>query len=261
MASKPGVLVTRPAGQAADLSAAVAATGYPVHCLPLLELHGLPELPPLQRALVLELDRYQHIIFISGNAVRFGMSVIEDYWPQLPVGLSWYAIGESTARMLREYGVEAITPGASMTSEGLLAVPQLQDMAAQRVLIVKGEGGRATLREELSHRGGSVDELACYRRGRPESVPGEVAAKLSKWHIGLIMISSGEGLDNLLALISPQETTKFRGITLLVPSLRVAELAQQAGFGRIVIAENASDSAMLRALEQWQPSSGGLKSE
>ena len=255
MVSKPAVLVTRPEGQAADMSAQLAAAGYPVHCLPLLELRSLPELPPAQRALVLELDRYQHIIFISGNAVHFGMSVIEDYWPQLPVGLCWYAIGDATARLLQAYGIEAITPGPLMTSEGLLAVSQLQSVAGQRILIIKGEGGRATLPEELASRGATVDELACYRRVCPGYGPGEVAAKLSQWHIGLAMITSGEGLANLGALISPQETTKFRDITLLVPSDRIAGLARQAGFDQVVIAENASDSAMLRALEQWQPSS------
>jgi uroporphyrinogen-III synthase len=255
MVSKPGVLVTRPQGQADELSARLVAAGYAVHCLPLLELRSLTELPPAQRALVLELDRYQHIIFISGNAVHFGMSVIEDYWPQLPVGLCWYAIGNATARLLQQYGIEAITPGSSMTSEGLLAVSQLRAVAGQRVLIIKGEGGRNTLREELTSRGATVDELACYRRVCPGYGPGEVAAKLSQWHIRLVMITSGEGLANLLALISAQETTKFRDITLLVPSDRIAGLARQAGFDQVMIAENASDSAMLRALEPWQPSS------
>lgn len=256
MGSKPGVLVTRPQGQAAELAASLAAAGYPAYCLPLIELQPLLELPPAQRALVLALDHYQHIIFISGNAVRFGMSVIGDYWPQLPVGLYWYAIGEATARMLGEYGVEAITPGAAMTSEGLLAHSKLQAVQGQRILIIKGEGGRATLAEELSRRGGTVDELACYRRTCPGYTPEEVAGKLSQWQIGLVMISSGEGLANLLALLSPQETTNFTGITLLVPSARIAGLARQAGFDQVVIAENASDGAMLRALEQWQPGSG-----
>lgn len=255
MVSNPGVLVTRPQGRAEELSARLVAAGYAVHCLPLLELRPLPELPRAQRQLVLELDRYQHIIFISGNAVHFGMSVIEDYWPQLPVGLCWYAIGDATARLLQDYGIEAITPGSSMTSEGLLAVSQLRAVAGQRVLIIKGEGGRGTLQEELAGRGATVDELACYRRVCPGYGPGEVAARLSQWDIGLVMITSGEGLANLLALISPQETTKFRYITLLVPSGRIAGLARQAGFDQVVIAENASDSAMLRALESWQPSS------
>lgn len=256
MATRPGVLVTRPAGQGVELCAAVEAAGCAAHSLPLLQLFSLPELSPAERGKVLALDEYRHVIFISGNAVQFGMAWIESYWPQLPVGITWYAVGAATAGALRDHGVAALTPEVDMTSEGLLALPQLQSVAGERVLIVKGEGGRATLREALSRRGARVDELACYRRGAPELEPADLAARLSQWEIELAMISSGEGLANLLALISPAETSKFIHVTLLVPSDRVARLARQAGFSRVIVAENASDSAMLRALAQWQNSAG-----
>lgn len=243
-----GVLVTRPAGQEAALCQAVAAAGFRVHSQPLLELQALPELTPPQRSLLLELDLYQHIIFISGNAVRFGMARVEDFWPQLPVGVNWYAIGEVTANLLQDYGVTALTPGADMTSEALLALPQLQAVQDQRVLIIKGEGGRATLRKALAGRGAIVDELACYRRRRPDLPRGQLAEKLDQWGIDVVLISSGEGLDNLQALLRPQETTNFRGINLIVPSQRVALKARELGFERVATADNASDAAMLRAL-------------
>jgi uroporphyrinogen-III synthase len=250
---KRRVLVTRPAGQAQGLCAMLEAAGYRTYHQPLLELQALPELPAPQRQWVLELDRYQHIVFISGNAVHFGMACIEDYWPQLPVGLTWYAIGESTAAQLASRGVAAVTPGAAMTSEGLLAVEQLQSVTGQRILIVKGEGGRATLREELTRRGARVEELACYRRCAPDLAPGELAARLGGWHIEVALISSGEGLSNLLALLSVPETTKFKDISLIVPSQRVAAMAHEAGFEQVATAANASDGAMLRALQEWKP--------
>ena len=60
----------------------------------------------------------------------------------------------------------------------------------------------------------------------------------------------------MLTLLSPAETSKFVGITLLVPSQRIAGLAREAGFKRVITAENASDAAMLRALGDWQNSAG-----
>jgi uroporphyrinogen-III synthase len=248
------VLVTRPRGQGDELCAALAGAGYNVHSLPMLELVPVPELPPAQRQLVLALDRYQHIIFVSGNAVHFGMACIAPAWPRLPVGPTWYAVGDSTARLLLPYGVRARTPGSMMTSEGLLALPQLQHVAGQRVLIVKGEGGRTTLAAELANRGATVDQLGCYRRVPPELGPGELALRLSQWHIAVVMISSGEGLTNLLGLLRPAETSKFIHITFLVPSERVAQMAAEAGLTRVITAENASDSAMLRALAALKPS-------
>jgi uroporphyrinogen-III synthase len=256
MAARPGVLVTRPAGQGDELCAALEGAGFSVHSLPLLQLQPLAELDPVQRRRVLDLDQFSHIIFVSSNAVRLGMAWIESCWPQLPLGLHWYAVGEATARELSAHGVRVLTPGSEMTSEGVLALPQLQAVAGQRVLIVKGEGGRATLADSLGRRGARVEELACYRRIPPDLACGELAQKLSQWEIGVVLISSGEGLANLLALLSPAETTKFAGITLLVPSPRVAQLARAAGFSRVITAENASDSAMLRALAGLQTAAG-----
>ena len=106
--ARPRVLVTRPQGQGGSLGVGLEALGFTVYQQPLLELQALPDLLPAQRQCLVDLDLYQHVIFISGNAVRYGMSWIEDYWPQLPVGLNWYAIGKATAGLLRDYGIEAI---------------------------------------------------------------------------------------------------------------------------------------------------------
>jgi uroporphyrinogen-III synthase len=258
VAGRRRVLVTRPAGDSSDsLCAAVRRAGFEAFSQPLLQLDPIPELSGAQRNLLLDLDHYRHVIFISSNAVRFGMERIEEYWPQLPVGINWYAVGDATAELLAGYGIEAATPGSTMTSEGLLALPGLRDVRDDRVLIVKGEGGRDTLREELTRRGARVDELACYRRRPPGLAAGELASKLSGWGIDVILISSGEGVANLRLLLTPAETSNLKPMALVVPSERVARLARDAGFDQVVTAENASDSAMLQALEMGSPGMGG----
>jgi uroporphyrinogen-III synthase len=247
------VLVTRPSGEAADaLCAALQAAGYKTFHQPLIELHGLSHPGPEQRQHLLDLDRYQRVIFISGNAVRFGMRWVEDFWPQLPEGLHWYAVGAATAAALERFGINVSTPGHNMSSEGLLAIPSLQAVRGERVLLVKGEGGRDALRQELTRRGAAVDELACYRRSVPRLPEGELAAMLDRWAIDVILVSSGEGLGNLPLLLSPAESTKLKAIGMIVPSLRVAAMARDAGFSHIITAENASDAAMIDALRHWQ---------
>ena len=251
------VLVTRPAGDASDLlCATLKASGYEVFSQPLLVLKPLLQLPVAQREMLLNLDQYRHVIFISSNAVHFGMALIEGHWPQLPVGLTWYAIGDATAARLDPFGIKAVTPGSDMTSEGLLGVSSLQNVRDQRVLIVKGQGGRDTLAQELTHRDAVVEELPCYCRCLPQMPAGELAANVTQWCIDVIMITSGEGLSNLQLLLTPAETTKLQTISLIVPSQRVAEMAQVAGFREIVTAENASDLAMLRALKRWRRGTG-----
>lgn len=257
-ADRPAVLVTRPAGEAADaLCRSLRARGYAVEHQPLLELHPLDTLPPELRQRVIDLDQYRHVIFISANAVRFGMAHLQDYWPQWPVGVHWYAIGAATAALLATYGVEAITPGPEMTSEALLAVPQLAQVTGERVLIVKGEGGRDKLASELAARGARVETLACYRRRWPDLSRRDFLQRLERAGIGVVLVTSGEGLACLVQLLSPAETSKLGDMTIIVPSARVAQQALDAGFARVVTARNASDSAMLSALDQCHQSSGG----
>ncbi|MEM1154539.1 MAG: uroporphyrinogen-III synthase [Pseudomonadota bacterium] len=250
------VLVTRPDGQEGSLFSAVAAMGHRVHHFALLRIEPLLQLTPAAKASVQDLERYRHVIFISSNAVRFGMDWIESYWPQLPGDLNWYAVGKSTARDLESYGIKAETPSSDMSSEGLLALPQLAEIHGQRVLIVKGVGGRQTLSQMLVARGAVVHELACYRREVPAQENGYLAQRLNAWDTDLVMITSGEGLRNMLSLLSPAETSKFSAVTLLVPSARVAEMARQSGFSRVIVAENASDEAMLQALAHFYSSAG-----
>ena len=251
MDNRPTILVTRPAGQAGALRDALTAQGYSAPEQPLLELHKLHS-NNLDIDLRVEgLGQYQHIIFISTNAVRFGMERILQHWPKFPGGNTVYAIGARTADMLRSYGLQVCcAAGGEMTSENLLNVQQLQGISGQRVLIVKGQGGRNTLRDVLTARGANVDELACYERKCPDLDPGELAKKISTWKIDAILLSSGEGFSNMLKLLRPAETIKLYAMPLIVPSGRVARMARDAGFIAVFEAKNATDRAMLEAVQQ-----------
>lgn len=251
------VLVTRPEGAASDaMCSTLEAAGYAAVAQPLLLLEPLESLGLEQRQCLLSLADYQHVIFISTNAVRYGMEHIHDYWPQLPVGLHWYAIGQATASALGAHGIQAMQPQGSVDSEGLLRLPTLQQVSGERVLIVKGEGGRDALRSALYNRGAEVDLLPCYQRRSPAFASGAMASLLREQNIDVVLLTSGEGFAHLQAALAPAETSNFNALCLIVPSQRVARMAQAAGFHTVITADNASDAAMLAALEQWLISSG-----
>ena len=239
--------MTRPAGQEQPLVDSLERAGLVAEHLPLIQIQPRAEADAAQRQVLLKLAEFQHVIFVSGNAIRHGMALIEDFWPQLPVGLHWYTVGSSSAAQLREYGVDVLLPEHTMSSEGLLALPHLQSVSDQRVLIVRGEGGRTLLRETLVERGARVDELAVYRRCRPDYGAGEVAERILGSGAHCILISSGEGLDNMVSLLDGAALEKVRALTLVVPGERVARQAQDAGFTRLTIADNATDEAMVAA--------------
>ena len=119
MAPHTNILVTRPAGQAQELCTAVAAKGFTVHHLPMLQVLPLAKLGPEQQRQVQDLDNYQHLIFVSANAVRYGMDCIESctgpsfllVW----TGMPWET---ATARLLLPFGVEAHTPALRNDQRG-----------------------------------------------------------------------------------------------------------------------------------------------
>ena len=248
-----GILVTRPEGQAAELSALLLEAGYRPLCLPLVVIQGVAEPDVRQRGMLLELDSFDAVIFISSNAVRFGMDWIEDFWPQLPHGLEWYTVGEGSAVRLAEHGLEVSYPRDSMNSEGLLELLGRSGIKGRRFLIVKGEGGREFLRKSLQDSGAVVEELAAYQRQAPALTGGDFLAQLRQGHCSGILISSGAGLNNMVSLLGESELDAVRELLLVVPAERVAEEAKRLGFGNVEVAENATDHAMFECLKRALP--------
>lgn len=251
MAVKTRVLVTRPAGQADALLRSLAELDLTAVHLPMLSVEAIDPLASQDRQCVLDLDRYDHAIFVSANAANLGMTCIENYWPQLPDGLRYWAVGVSTARALEPFHLTACYPETNMSSEGLLELLASEDMTDKRVLIVKGDGGRSLLQEALLARGATVDSLRCYRRGPVSYEEADLQALRSDEAPHLILISSGEGLDCLNRLLRPLEHTKLATTAVITPSPRVLEQAKESGWRDVVCASSAADDAMLASTKEW----------
>ncbi|MDD5389237.1 MAG: uroporphyrinogen-III synthase [Gallionellaceae bacterium] len=220
-----GVLVTRPAGQAEGLQARLRELGAHPVLFPTLEIQAPADTATLARRLA-ELPDYDLAIFVSPTAAQYGLSGI----PIWPAGLRVAAIGQGTAATLRAAGIQQVlAPSAGGDSEHLLALPELTDMAGQRVLIFRGEGGRELLADTLATRGASVDYAECYRRGLPAADP---AALLDAWRHGgiqAVTVLSSQGLDNLFTLLGERNAELIRATPLFAPHPRIAEHAHARG--------------------------------
>ncbi|MCZ6831076.1 MAG: uroporphyrinogen-III synthase [Gammaproteobacteria bacterium] len=254
--NEPAVLVTRPTGQSEALCTGLRAQGLqPVVC-PLIEIEAFPQPNAQQRQCLLALKEYQHLVFVSVNAVRCGMRWIEDYWPQLPLDLNWYTVGDASARELARYGVTVQRPEIETNSEGLLALADLQDVKDQKLLIIKGEGGREKIRETLQQRGARVEELTTYRRHRPALADGELYAIIEKHHCQLLLLSSGESLHNMVSLLNAEELLQVQQLAVVAPGTRVAALARTSGFSQVITAASATDDDMLAAITDYLATGG-----
>lgn len=256
------VVITRPKAQAEPWAAQLQARGFAAELLELLAICPLVGADQ-QRAIqnrVLDFDLYQKAIFVSQNAVRYGLEWLDKYWPQLPIGIEYFAVGAATARGLLNEGLAvedlAQSESGSMTSEALLQSPALQQVAGEKIVIFRGLGGRGHLAEILRERGAQVDYCEVYQRQLPEAASEQLQLLLNKrqeWqkYTNVMALHSGESLQNLQHLISqlPRDLAELlRQSYLLVPSERVAQLAGQAGFAAVLCATNATDGAMTQAL-------------
>ncbi len=245
------VLVTRPAHQSAYQIDYLQHLGAEPVPLPLLEILATREQDGadylLSKACILDLDRYRDVIFVSPNAARIGADWIDEYWPQLPLGVRWVGIGKQTADTLNQLGFEAWHAEGGFDSETLLADPTMQDMTDARVLILRAEGGRDLLAETLRHRGARVDYAHIYRRACPDYADAVIQSTIYAQPLSAILITSGQALRNLLQLCGSAAAT-LTDTLIIVPSARLAELAHSLGFNRIRVAQGPDDQSMVDAL-------------
>jgi uroporphyrinogen-III synthase len=205
---------------------------------------------------------YSKAIFVSQNAVEHAFEWIENYWPQLPIGIDFFAVGEATAQQIAAQGARvtdlAQTQSGAMTSETLLQSPGLQNVAGEKIIIFRGVGGRPHLGETLKARGALVDYCELYERRLPGDAVEQFASLMQKNAVKkncVVVIHSGEALENLQQVLQQMpkqalqsEKSLIEKIVLLVPSERVLELAKNTGFTHVYAAQNATDASMLQGL-------------
>ncbi|WP_165856229.1 uroporphyrinogen-III synthase [Marinobacter sp. JSM 1782161] len=240
------ILIGRPEPEGERLARELQAAGARTYCLPLLERRALPDTPE-RRTLIQSLDLYQHVIAVSPGAAREFLRYAEDWWPQWPVGLNWYGVGQGTADVLRAAGLRVRIPATGYSSEHLLALASLARPAGDKVLIAKGRGGRELLGETLRERGARVDNMVLYERVCPDYDSETLREALQTFDPDAIVVLSGETLNNLIALGKNNDDNLMRR-NLLVPVARVADTAREQGFERVHVPEQLTAEGLIHCL-------------
>ncbi|MEY4748142.1 MAG: hypothetical protein RIQ60_356 [Pseudomonadota bacterium] len=181
----PVVVVTRPEPQAGDWVARLQALGAPALALPLLRIvpasTSAGALAQAWRQLAGPAPVYRLLMFVSPNAVA-------QFFAPRPLGLVWpagviaAATGPGTQAALMGVGVppdQIAAPRADAPSfdaealwrDALAALPWV----GQRVLVVRGDGGRDWLAETLTAAGAEVSMLCAYHQLGPAWEAAELA--------------------------------------------------------------------------------------
>jgi uroporphyrinogen-III synthase len=262
------IAVTRPREQAMQLAQRIAQAGGRATVFPLLEIGPAVDLQPL-RALIARLHEFDIAIFVSPNAVNYGMEAIVsagklgllvqpkslftdrtqasevdallDHHGQPHATLRVATIGQGGFRALRGYGIEdVIAPQGDSDSEALLRLLELQPIEGLRVIIFRGNGGREFLGEALRARGASVEYATCYQRSRSQ----QNVATLLATNLDVVVVTSSEALGHLVDMLDEASKKRFFAVTLFVPYARIAETAYKLGWDRVVLTKEGDDGLM-----------------
>lgn len=243
------ILVTRPAPAADELVSRLRGRGQVAWAMPLIEFTPGRQLASLPARLA-ALATGDLVFALSGQAVHYAHPAVIHAGLTWPASLNYYAIGRSTALALHAACGHHVTwPHEQETSEVLIRLPALQQVAGRRALILRGNGGRELLAETLHSRGAQVEFIECYQRCAKHYQGAEEGRRWRDRAIDTLVVTSGEMLQQLYMLFPPVDRDQWLlHCRLVVVSERLAELASQLGWKTIEVAGGADNDALLRAL-------------
>lgn len=240
------ILVTRPAAQAEATARMLRAAGFEPWVMPLIGIEASPNPDGLDR-LADHLDDFCCAIFVSANAVEFGVTAIRGRCPW-PDGLDVIALGPGTAAALHQAGFEkVVSPCVHFDSEGVLALPLLASdkLAGRHVLIVGGEGGRELLAPTLRQRGATVSPLRVYRRILLPVDVAQLCSEAAAGRLAAICLSSSEAARHLGAAL--KHAPELLALPVFAPHPRILDAARAVGFAEPILTA-AADQGLLAGI-------------
>lgn len=254
------LLNTRPAHQAENLAAQLAKIGVANLNCPLLEFATTP----------VDLDGLQQKVwvFVSRNAVEHFAKLLKQQFDQAHnqiwfAGKHLVAVGEATAQAIEQQGWQNLQPVPNtFDSEGMIELPAFSEPKGLSVAIVRANGGRPWLAENLREMGAQVDFYEVYER-RAVSFCNQIWLEFKQAEKPLILFTSVSNIETLLEQVAEfdqqnaqtAETNAnqiwLRGQTLIVFSERIAQAARDLGFsGEIHVTEQSSDQAIIKVITE-----------
>jgi uroporphyrinogen-III synthase len=236
------VISLRPRGQHAALRRAAARFGARVLSLSPVRIDMRDD--ATTRSHLHEALASPIVVFTSPNAVRAARALQP---LRARRGQAWLAVGEGTAAALRRAGIATPVAPARMDSAGLLELPQLQAVDGRRVGLVTAPGGRGRIAPALEERGASVLRANVYERVAV-APRADAIARLRTLRAPWLLLSSGEALEQLLAVLPADAARHLRRARVVAASARLATLARRLGFAPVAIAASARPRDLLDAV-------------
>lgn len=256
-------LNTRPVERAGKLTQELAACGVLVKDMPLLSIKPLP-ISDDDKAALADIANYAVVVCVSPSAANLAAACLLSNKASSQVSNkvssqavnqkisqaaqqkqalhrpNWVAVGSATQQALSLHGILANTP-VTMNNEGMLLLPEIASLTqADKVLILRGKGGRRLLVNELQKKGVTVHSIAFYERQRPENLAKQFAG-IRQW-ARVVLISSGEAWQHWCSVCEQVQQYQY-----VVLGERIADMVASLGC-QYVLVNDLSSQCIYEAL-------------
>ncbi|NVD08192.1 uroporphyrinogen-III synthase [Vibrio sp. JPW-9-11-11] len=242
------VLVTRPGQQGRDLCQQLSEAGITSYHQPLIDILPGEQLPGLEHSI----DDFDIIIAVSQHAVTETDRYLSQHVHAWPTHATYLGVGQKTAHVLSKATQQKVHYPERGDSEHLLNLDALSKVSGQRVLILRGNGGRELIFDTLLARKAKVEYREVYKR---QNLALRSDLLIPVWQdkqiTQLIVTSSGQ-LEHLLSQLTPAQQNWLFTLHLWVPSERIAQQAREIGFKLVTNTLSASNSVLLATLRPTQ---------
>lgn len=243
---KIALISSRPQGANVQLSDDLKNSEIKLLSFPLTEIHPLNNYQIFD-GVIENIKTYQHIIFISTNAVHFFLERVKKLSLQIPKNLIFSSIGPTTKLLLQEYlSVDVHSPIKIFDSEHLLKEKIYNNVEGQKILIIRGEGGRETLKNALEEKGGIVNYGECYVRKYVDIDLNQLKNDLVNYHHQFFLFSSTNSAKHLIHQLSNVDSRWLQNIKIIVNHKKIEGLLSKI-FKDIFVCNNI-DTQNIRKL-------------
>ena len=240
--------MTRPANGPDRLTERLQELGCEVIAAPAIRI-GPPRSYEALDALVRAPGRYDYLLFMSRNAVRYYVQRarrLRRGGPAVPASVQVGVVGAATGRVAERAGIDVTVHSNGRTGADLAEAVAAAASPGASVAVVQAEDGLEESAERLRSAGLSVTRVPAYRT-RPAAVPPEIVAAVQNAQV------------DALAFASPSSAVSFAvalgGLTSVPPGVAVAAIGpttaaacKRAGRAPDLVAAESSAEALAEAV-------------
>ena len=215
--------------------------------------HPLTEIKPLKDyakfdSILSNLKNYQHIIFISTNAVDFFVERFKSLSIELPGHIIFSSIGPVTQEALEnQFNINVHCPEEIYDSKHLIKNKIFNNLQDKKVLIIRGVGGREVLKDMLEEKGAEVHYGECYIRNYLPINLNKLQNEAENYNSIFLIISSYESAKHFLTQNKTHRWDWLESVNIIVNHSKIKDVLSLIS-NNIIVTNDLSKNSLLRLI-------------